>query len=347
MRWFTVISAIFLLLFLPHENPAQTLYLVTSGELTQGKSASFAGGSACCNCQIDHYGNLPDDLPKGKVSTVSFYLRGSRQSSYYTRIKEGPNSLKLILGVNESIATSQKNSTGDQMSDKAPWILNFVFSPPAPVDPLMKWQLLDGDNEKYSAVLLHSSDVDLEHGIRGFYKTYGCQYARTEQQSYSVKFEYAESEKPIPRMALDQKLKPVGAVRDTVYKTAVVEFTERGDLGIQDAGSIVAEWITTALNQTGAFEVYERLSLDKIMEEHKLGMSGILDDKTIAEIGRMRGVQAIVTGSVIKFGNIISVTAKVIDVETAKIIDSADAKVDNVDAISAEVERIAWNLAID
>ena len=117
--------------------------------------------------------------------------------------------------------------------------------------------------------------------------------------------------------------------------------------GVQDAGAIVAEWITTSLNKTGAFEVYERLSIEKITAEHKLGMSGLLDDETIAEIGRMRGVQAIITGSVIKFGNIISVTAKVIDVETAKIIDSADVKTNNVDAISVQIERFAWDLAVD
>jgi len=130
-----------------------------------------------------------------------------------------------------------------------------------------------------------------------------------------------------------------------VYKTAVVEFTERGDLGIPDAGAIVAEWITTALNKTGAFEVYERLSLSTLMEEHKLGMSGLMDETTIAEIGRIRGVQAIITGSVIKFGDIISVTAKVIDVETAKIMRSADIKVNHINAISSEIDRLALELA--
>ena len=135
--------------------------------------------------------------------------------------------------------------------------------------------------------------------------------------------------------------------RDKIYKAAIVEFSERGDLGIKDAGAIVAEWITTALNQTGAFEVYERLSLDKLMQEHQLEMSGLMDDATMAQIGRMHGVQAIIAGSVIKFGDIISVTAKVVDVETAKIIDSADIKVKDVNAISSEINQLAWELAID
>ncbi len=134
-------------------------------------------------------------------------------------------------------------------------------------------------------------------------------------------------------------------VREIVLKTSVVEFTERGDLGIQDAGAIVAEWLTTSLNKTGAFEVYERLSLSTLMEEHKLGMTGLLDDETIAEIGRIRGVDAIVTGSVIKFGDIISVTAKVIDVETAKIIKSSDIKVTDINEITPGIDELARELA--
>jgi TolB-like protein len=137
------------------------------------------------------------------------------------------------------------------------------------------------------------------------------------------------------------------SIRKTVLKTAVVGFSERGNLGIPDAGEIIAEWMIPALNKTGAFEVYERLSLNKLMEEHSLGQTGLVSDETMAQIGRMRGVQAIVTGSVIKFGDIISVTAKVIDVETAKILDTTDIKVKDVNAISSEIEKIAWELARD
>jgi TolB-like protein len=132
--------------------------------------------------------------------------------------------------------------------------------------------------------------------------------------------------------------------REKVLKTAVVEFTERGDLGMQDAGAIIAEWLTTSLNKTGAFEVYERLSLSMLMEEHKLGTSGVMDEKSIAEIGRIRGVEAIITGSVSKLGDTFSVTAKVIDVETAKIITSSDIKVNDVNAIVSEIDELAWDL---
>jgi len=133
--------------------------------------------------------------------------------------------------------------------------------------------------------------------------------------------------------------------RKNILKTAVVGFSERGNLGIQDAGEIIAEWMIPALNKTGAFEVYERLSLDKVVQEHALGQSGMVSDEAMAQIGKLRGVQVIITGSVIKFGDVISVTAKVIDVETAKIIDTADIKVTDVNAISNEIDKLAWELA--
>ena len=136
-----------------------------------------------------------------------------------------------------------------------------------------------------------------------------------------------------------------GKIRDRILKTSVVEFAEKGDLGVRDAGSIIADWMTTALDKTGAFEVYERLSLRNLIEEYKLGMTGLIDVETAAKIGRMRGVQAIVTGSVIKFGDVISVTAKLIDSETAKILATGDVKVYNVNEIPVKLDRLALELA--
>lgn len=326
---------------------AKSIFYLTSGELTKGKSSTFAGGSACCGCQVEHYGQFPEDFPSGRVNSVTFYLRGSRENSYYTRIKNGPTRLKLVIGDAESVAVSEKYKTGKELSINAAWILDFSFSPPVAVKPRMNWKLLDADSNIYSAVLLHSGDIDLHHGIRGYYRTYGCQYSRIEDQSYSVRFDLFEPETVDKSIRDDLSLPGDRSVRDKIYKAAVVEFTERGELGIKDAGSIIAEWMITSLNNTGAFEVYERISLSKLMDEHKLELSGLMDASTIAEIGKIHGVEAIITGSVLKFGDITSVTAKVVDVKTAKIIDSADIKVKSVNAISSGIERLAWDLAKD
>jgi len=136
-------------------------------------------------------------------------------------------------------------------------------------------------------------------------------------------------------------------VRREMLKIAVVEFSERGDLGIPDAGLSVAEWFITSLDKTGAFDIYERLSFKKLQDEYSLEMSGYIDEAAIAKIGKVRGVQAIVTGSIMKFQTTISLTAKLIDTETARIIDTADIKTKSLDAIPFEVDNLAWELATE
>ena len=175
---------------------SQSFIYTTSREKTKNHN-EFAGGSSCCNCNTEHYGQLPPDFPIGKVRSITFYLTTSRENSYYTKIESGPTKLKLILGDRESIAISKKTSPEKKLPLVVPWFIEFDFLPPAAVKPDMHWKLLDGDNNIYSAVLLHSGDVDLTNGLRGYYKTYDCQYTRIEDQSYSVKFDFASTRKSI------------------------------------------------------------------------------------------------------------------------------------------------------
>lgn len=136
-----------------------------------------------------------------------------------------------------------------------------------------------------------------------------------------------------------------GKLREHVLKIAVVEFDKRGQSEMHDAGKTVADWITTSLNKTKVFEVYDRLSLDKLLSEYELGHSGLLDEKTLAQIGKIHGVQAVVTGSIIELNNAVSVTTKLIDTETAKIIDSANIKVNSFDNVAFVTDWLANELA--
>ena len=138
---------------------------------------------------------------------------------------------------------------------------------------------------------------------------------------------------------------PGANLRATVLNTAIVEFQEKGSLGIKDAGAIVAEWMSSSLYKTQVFDIYERVLLYKILEEQDLGLTGALDEKTTAEIGKLYGVEAIVTGTVSKFGSTISVVAKLIDTETAKVIASSDVKTTSVDEIPGAMDRLAQELA--
>jgi hypothetical protein len=103
------------------------------------------------------------------------------------------------------------------LPEKVKWLLTFQFSPSVELKPNMEWRLLDGDKNKYSAVLLHSSDVDLAHGIPGFYRTYNFKYARVEDQRYSVRFDKAELSSPIPAELAGELVGNKGDRREKVF----------------------------------------------------------------------------------------------------------------------------------
>lgn len=161
---------------------------------SDSKSRSFwagAGGTTCCGCQIEHYGTLPDNFPDNDISAVTFYLSGSRENSYYDNVMSGNTTLSLDLNGHSSIAVSKEVEAGMQLPEglDVPWFITFNFDPPVDIIPgVTQWKLLDGDNNIYSAVLLHMSDMN-QGGLPGTLHQYGCQYTEDMDAWYSVKFD--------------------------------------------------------------------------------------------------------------------------------------------------------------
>ncbi|MCP4366749.1 MAG: hypothetical protein GY797_01345, partial [Deltaproteobacteria bacterium] len=108
---------------------------------------------------------------------------------------------------------------------------------------------------------------------------------------------------------------------------AVLDFDLKGSgFETEDMGAIVAEWFITAFVKEGRFDVVERGLLKKILNEQKLGMSGVIDETTATKIGKLLGVKIIISGSVLKLQNILEINARIIDVQTASIIAAENVK---------------------
>jgi len=122
---------------------------------------------------------------------------------------------------------------------------------------------------------------------------------------------------------------PVGDVAADFQKTkiAVLDFQLQGEnFPTEDMGKIVAEWLITALVQEGRFEVVERRLLKKVLSEQKLVMTGVVDENSATQLGKLLGVKVIISGSVLRFQNIMEVNARIIDVESATIITAERVK---------------------
>lgn len=106
--------------------------------------------------------------------------------------------------------------------------------------------------------------------------------------------------KAIPLFVLAAALSGCGASVKTVIRgdfdpaarVAVLPFSGRDE----ETGLSLGESFSTYLMDAG-FEVMERAQLEKVMKEQKFSLSGAMAEADMAQVGKLAGVKAVVTGS--------------------------------------------------
>jgi curli biogenesis system outer membrane secretion channel CsgG len=85
-------------------------------------------------------------------------------------------------------------------------------------------------------------------------------------------------------------------------RLAVSRFEDRSGHGYHNLGQGVADMLATALVKSGKFMVMERQELDRVIDEQKLGESGLVTAETAPKVGKLLGVELLVVGSITEFG---------------------------------------------
>lgn len=103
----------------------------------------------------------------------------------------------------------------------------------------------------------------------------------------------------------------------------------------------VSEIVRSEFTNYGNFIVVERSKLDKIIEEQKLALSGLMDESSAAEIGALVSAQKIVIGELNPVGDEYVLTLRIIDVETGQAEFSAreNAILDKIDKAAENASR--------
>jgi len=70
----------------------------------------------------------------------------------------------------------------------------------------------------------------------------------------------------------------------------------------QPVGEGMADMLITALVKSGHYQVFERKEINQIIEEQKLGQTGLVTPQTAAKVGNLLGVELAVIGAVTEFG---------------------------------------------
>jgi curli biogenesis system outer membrane secretion channel CsgG len=95
------------------------------------------------------------------------------------------------------------------------------------------------------------------------------------------------------------------ADKSTKPRVAVLEFKNKADNQWWYHGGATAaqDVFVTELVKSGKFRVVEREQLEALMQEKNLSLSGDVDPRTAVKVGKLLGVNYLLTGAVTEYGN--------------------------------------------
>ena len=105
-------------------------------------------------------------------------------------------------------------------------------------------------------------------------------------------------------------------------RLAVLDFSNL-DGRVTRLGRFVAEEVITRFCETGRFQVIERALLYKVAQEHHLALDPMLDPASAQQLGKILGVDAVVTGTITDLVDVYRLNARVIGTRHGLVLAAA------------------------
>lgn len=109
-------------------------------------------------------------------------------------------------------------------------------------------------------------------------------------------------------------------------------------------GKAVSEIIRTALISNPNYRIVERAQINQAISEQKFQKSGMIDDKSAVEIGKVLGANFIIVGSVVKIGDAYTINSRLIDVRTGEAKLGKNVTGNNLNLLTAMSHELVENL---
>ena len=115
----------------------------------------------------------------------------------------------------------------------------------------------------------------------------------------------------------------VNAENNTIV--AICNF-KTNDKSIEHLGWQVSELIGNRIVNLGGFDVIERDQIEKVLSEQGRQLQDYSDRESVIEFGNILGANRIIVGSIFKTGTVLNVSARLVNVESGKILKSESVK---------------------
>jgi hypothetical protein len=172
--------------------------------------------------------------------------------------------------------------------------------------------------ESISANVTEKISQSLEFGERKIVQQKTIEQKKTEQATDSSQSKIAQ-QKDSERVKIEQQeessrrriVKP--NLPGDAIRVAVMDFRANGIP--QLLASNISELVRNELIIIGSFIVLERSQVDQILKEQGFQMTGCVDTSCAVKVGQMLSAKKILVGTVMKVGNKIVISGRIVDIE--------------------------------
>ncbi len=125
-------------------------------------------------------------------------------------------------------------------------------------------------------------------------------------------------------------------------RIAVIGFSDIQN-NVPVVSNLISETLISELFKTGKYDIIERKLLSGVLEQQKLNLSGLVDEATARKVGKLLGVDYIVSGTLIELGGVLNVNARMVSIETGAIAATASVDLNKAELRDVSAGREATN----
>ncbi len=126
--------------------------------------------------------------------------------------------------------------------------------------------------------------------------------------------------------------------KTTIKNVAIADFANLNGAPTELGKYLAEQFSDVMVNANISFSVVNRGRLNFLLKEAGLDAKGLLDPNSVAKLGKLKGIDAIVVGTMTSVGENINVNVQALNLETAVILASAKGSLPRTPAI-IELEK--------
>ncbi|MCL2762016.1 MAG: CsgG/HfaB family protein [Treponema sp.] len=127
-------------------------------------------------------------------------------------------------------------------------------------------------------------------------------------------------------------------------RVVVIPLENRAGQSHRDDTETLTELLVNFINDTRRLSVIDRGALNAMMTAQRWQMDDWADEDKTAEMGRVLNAQFIVRGTVSMLGSNLVISARILDINTAEVLGSANVQIRGMDEAYNKMEEFARNL---